>query len=72
MEEQVDFTKYWLNEHHALESCYKSTIQKYPDAMAPTTPCRRVQRFSRQEVSSDYAVPVKSFSAAIPSSNNLL
>jgi hypothetical protein len=32
LEGQVDaFTKYWLNERHALESSYKGTIKKYPD-----------------------------------------
>jgi hypothetical protein len=31
MEEQVDCIRYWLNERHALESCFKTTIQKYPD-----------------------------------------
>jgi hypothetical protein len=32
MQGQVDFTKYWLNELHALESNYRGTIQKYPDS----------------------------------------
>jgi hypothetical protein len=34
MEENVDCIRYWLNERHALDSCFKSTIQKYPDSEA--------------------------------------
>jgi hypothetical protein len=34
MEDKVDYVRYWLNERHALDSCFKNTIQKYPESEA--------------------------------------
>jgi hypothetical protein len=30
----VDYVRYWLNELRALDSCFKTTVQKYPGAEA--------------------------------------